>query len=167
MANRVIKSRARSSSLQLADCLSSLFALELMSPSRRLYLLSPWLSDMPLISSRFGQFRTIMPQLGQSEMRLAGVLTALTERGTQVRVICRPGHQQTEEFLRRLPPEVEWRHIESLHEKGLIGERFYLRGSMNFTFAGANLNDESVELTTEPEVIALALIEAEQMWEGA
>ncbi|HSH82660.1 MAG TPA: phospholipase D-like domain-containing protein DpdK [Herpetosiphonaceae bacterium] len=165
MANRVIKSRARNSSLQLSDCLASLLALELISPSRRLYLLSPWISDMALLSSRFGQFRAIMPELGSTELRLAGVLTALAERGAEIRVLCRRGHAYTEAFLRSLPGEVQWRYIDTLHEKGLIGDHFYLRGSMNFTYSGVNLNDESVELTTEPSEIALALAEADQLWE--
>jgi len=167
MANRTIKSRARSSSVQLADSLSSLFVLELMSPGRELYLISPWISDMTVIKGHFGQFRAIMPELGRSELRLAGALTVLAERGVQVRILCRSDQQQTQEFLRRLPREVEWRYVDTLHEKGLIGEHFYLRGSMNFTFSGVNLNDESVEVTTDPEVIALALTEARQMWEMA
>jgi hypothetical protein len=53
-----------------------------------------------------------------------------------------------------------------MHEKGLIGDHFYLRGSMNFTYSGVNLNDEHVELTTEPEQVALALAEAKATWEG-
>jgi hypothetical protein len=37
---------------------------------------------------------------------------------------------------------------------------------MNFTYSGVNLNDESIELTTEPEQVALALLEADHRWEG-
>ncbi len=166
MPNRSIKSKARSSSVQLTDCLSSLFALELICPSPEVYLISPWISNVTLISNRFGQFRAVMRDSGEGDLRLAAILTALAERGVKVRVMCRSKHQQTEEFLNLLPENIERRSIETLHEKGLITHHFYLRGSMNFTYSGVNLSDESVELTTDPQDVALALIEARQRWEA-
>lgn len=166
MPNRSIKSKARASSLQLTDCLSSLFALELMCPSPEIYLISPWISNVTLVSNRFGQFRAIMGDSGESDLRLATLLKVLAERGVQVRVMYRSKHQQTEDFLNLLPENVERRGIETLHEKGLISYHFYLRGSMNFTYSGVNLNDERVELTTDPQVVALALLEARQRWEA-
>lgn len=165
MPNRIIKSAARNSSIQLTDCLSSLFALELLSPGRELYLVSPWISDMVLLSNNFGQFRAIIPELAEGQVRLAALLSTLSERGTQVRLMCRPNQPQTEDFLRKLTPEIDVRQVETLHEKGLVSDHFYLRGSMNFTFSGVNLNDEHVELTTQPDQVALALLEAQQRWE--
>lgn len=167
MAHRIIKSAARSSSLQLTDCLSSLFALELWEPSRVLYLISPWISDVPLVANRFGRFRAVLPEAASEHMRLATLLNALADRGADVRVLVRTQQSQAEEFLRRLSPAVERRTAENLHEKGLIGDHFYLRGSMNFTYSGVNLNDENVELTTDPEVVALAMAEAGRRWEDA
>lgn len=165
MANRIIKSSARTSALQLADCLQSLFALELLAPSREMYLISPWISDMPLLPNRFGQFRALMPDLEQPSLSLLDLLTTLSDRGSAVRILYRAWQRQTEDFLRRLSPPVEWRSSDTLHEKGLVTTHFYLRGSMNFTYSGVNLNDETVELTTDPETVALALIEARQRWE--
>lgn len=166
MPNRSIKSKARGGSVQLADCLRSLFALELMCPGPEIYLLSPWISNVPLISNRFGQFRSVMGENGEGDLRLAAILTTLAERGVKVRVMYRSQQPQTEEFLNLLPENIERRSIETLHEKGLIAHSFYLRGSMNFTYSGVNLNDESVELTTDPQDVALALLEARQRWEG-
>jgi phosphatidylserine/phosphatidylglycerophosphate/cardiolipin synthase-like enzyme len=166
MPNRSIKSKARASSLQLTDCLSSLFALELMHPSPEIYLISPWLSNVTFIGNRFGQFRAVMGDSGDGDLRLATILKTLAERGARVRVMYRSKHQQTEEFLNLLPENLERRGIETLHEKGLITRYFYLRGSMNFTYSGVNLNDESVELTTDAQDVALALLEAQQRWEA-
>ena len=165
MPNRHIKSSARNSSPQLTDCLCSLLALELLSPSPELYLFSPWLSDMPLLSNTFGQFRAIIPEATEGQVRLAVILATLAERGAQVRLLCRPDQPTTEDFLRKLPPTIVVKQANTLHEKGLISSHFYLRGSMNFTFSGVNLNDEHVELTTDPEQVALALLEAQQRWE--
>lgn len=165
MPNRIIKSGMRNGSIQLTDCLSSLFALELMHPSPELYLFSPWISNVPLIRNTFGQFRAIVGDSGEGDLRLTAILTTLAERGVKVRVMYRSGHQQTQEFLDTLPENIERRGIETLHEKGLITHTFYLRGSMNFTFSGVNINNESVELTVHPHDVALALIEAKQIWE--
>jgi hypothetical protein len=165
MPNRIIKSIARKSSIQLTDCLSSLFALELLSPSRALYLFSPWLSDVLLLHNSFGQFRAIIPELSENDLRLADLLNILAERGTLARIVCRPDQPHTEDFLRKLSSSIKVKQVETLHEKGLVSEHFYLRGSMNFTFSGIHLNDEHVELTTEPHQVALALAEAQQRWE--
>lgn len=165
MPNRRITSKARDGSVQLTDCLSSLFALELMCPSPEIYLLSPWISNMPLISGRFGQFRALMGDMGGNDLRLATVLATLAERGAMVRIVCRPNQPLTDEFLNLLPEQIEYRFLETLHEKGLITRSYYLRGSMNFTYSGVNLNDESVELTTDPQDVVPALLEARQRWE--
>jgi hypothetical protein len=165
MPNRMIKSRARTSSIQLAECLASLLALELMAPSPVLYLISPWITDMPLIRNHAGQYRAIMPEMSKDVLSLADVLTALAERDVQIRIISRADHQLTEYFIRKLPLTVERITSATLHEKGLVSEQFYLRGSMNFTFSGVNLNDESIELTTDQTAVATALIEAQQRWE--
>lgn len=164
MPNRVIKSSTRTSTTQLADCLGSLFAIEFLAPSPEIYLFSPWLSNVQLVTNRFGQFRSIMPQLSGTDLRLADILVALAERGTRVRVVYKPDQLQTDDFLRRVAGSVETRACETWHEKGLITEHFYLRGSMNFTYSGVNVNDESVELTTEPHAVALALANAAQQW---
>jgi hypothetical protein len=87
------------------------------------------------------------------------------ERGTDLFIVCRPDQERTEAFLRNLVAAAQIKRIPSFHEKGLVSEHFYLRGSMNFTFSGIKINDEHVELTTEPDQIAGALFEAQQRWE--
>lgn len=71
MPNRVIKSRAPGGATQLADALASLIALELLAPGGRLYLISPRLGDMTVVTGPFGQFRALMPELGRSSSDLA------------------------------------------------------------------------------------------------
>lgn len=166
MPNRIIKSRVRSSTVQLADCLGSLLALELLAPSPDLYLISPWLSDMPLVTNQFGQYRPVVASLVAGDLGLAQVLNLLAERGMRIRIIYKSDQPQTEQFIGRLPASIERRATATLHEKGLVTAQFYLRGSMNFTFSGSNLNDEAVELTTEPTQVALALAEARVQWEA-
>lgn len=165
MPNRVIKSTTRKSSIQLTDCLSSLFALELAIPGRYLYLFSPWISDVALIDNRSGQIRALMPNLGERQLRFSALLNTIASRGTSIYIVCRPAHEHTDAFLKKLSSSIQIKQVETLHEKGLVGENFYLRGSMNFTYSGTHINDEYVELTTEPGQVARAILEARQRWE--
>ena len=164
MPNRVIKSRAPGGATQLADTLTSLLALELMGPGGRVYLISPRLGDMVLIDSPFGQFRSLMPELGQTELRLSGVLGTLASRGTTVRVLYRSGDIHTNTFIARLSPDVKRRRLDRLDERGLVSERFYLRGSLEFDLGGVSAGDESVEISTDPSDVSRALLDAEQLW---
>ncbi len=169
MFNRVIKAKARGNAVQLVGCLSSLFSLELLHPSREIYLISPWLSKVPLISNHIGQFRAVASELNKRELHLGDILMLLAEKGSHIYILCRPHHPYTEEFLKPLlasSRNIECRRSDTLHEKGLICDHFYLRGSMNFTYAGVNLNDESVELTTQSSEVARALVEAKLAWKG-
>lgn len=164
MPNRVIKSRSLGGAVQLADCLASLLALELLVPNGRVYLISPRLGDMEILHSPFGQFRILMHELGQTRLRLGETLGILAARGSTVRVLYRPGDPQTEAFIGRLSREVERRPVDHLDERGLLSERFYLRGSLEFDLEGVSTGNESVEVTTEPGDVARALMEAEQLW---
>lgn len=167
MPNRVIKSRAPGGATQLADALASLIALELLAPGGRLYLISPRLGDMTVVTGPFGQFRALMPELGRSELRLGDALSVLAARGTKVRVLYRPGDAHTDVFIARLAPEVECRPVARLDERGLVSERFYLRGSLEFDLGGVSAGDESVEISTDPEDVSRALLDAEQQWSRA
>jgi phosphatidylserine/phosphatidylglycerophosphate/cardiolipin synthase-like enzyme len=170
MSNRIIKSRARGSSVQLVSCLGSLFALELLKPSKELYLISPWLSKVPLIDNRFGQFRALASELDKSELHLGDILMLLAGRGTRVRILYRtPANEMTRQFLKSLQDteNIEYRAGRDLHEKGLITSHFYVHGSMNFTYAGVNINDESIEIIKDEALIWQALQEAKVSWEGA
>lgn len=164
MVHRIIKSRSRNYPSHLSDCISSLFALELLSPSETVYLISPWISDMPLLDNRFGQFRAVLPSAKKGYIGLLDILQALAERGTSIRLICRPAQSETEEFLAQVHAYTEHRYSKALHEKGLLSSSFYLRGSMNFTYSGVVLNDETVELSTDSSLVSSALIETEELW---
>jgi hypothetical protein len=170
MSSRMIKSRARGSSLQLLGCLGSLFALELLRPSEELYLISPWLSKVPLIENRCGQFRALAAELDTATLHLGDILTLLASRGTRVRILYRtPANEMTSQFLHsvRDVERIAIRAARDLHEKGLITSHVYVHGSMNFTYAGVNINDESIEIVRDDHLVWRALQEARVSWEGA
>jgi hypothetical protein len=163
MPNRVIKSTAYASSRTLNDALSSLFVLELFAPSNRIYLISPWITDFTLLDNRFGQFRTLLPEYN-GQVRLSVILNTLAEQGTTIYVLSRP--DTSRDFVARLHPYIQRRVSPDLHEKSLLTDHFYLRGSMNFTYSGLNRNEEHIELSTTPTDIAQASVAAEAFWRG-
>jgi hypothetical protein len=59
--NRVIrKSQARSSE-EAARLLAALFATELVAPSTCLWLVSPWISNVPVIDNETATFDALAP----------------------------------------------------------------------------------------------------------
>lgn len=169
MPNRTIKTSAQNQSAQIVSTLSSLFALELLVPSKAVYLFSPWITDIELLLSQLGQFRALLPELDQSRARLSLLLNELSARGSQVYVATRPFDKKTQashNFIAQLDEEILHKSVKTLHEKILVTEQFYLRGSMNFTYAGLTGNDEHVELTTEAVDVAQAIAEAKLRWEN-
>jgi hypothetical protein len=55
---------------------------------------------------------------------------------------------------------------EELHEKGVLGDSYYLSGSLNFTFSGIEINEELVHLITEPADLAYNRVILSQRWGG-
>jgi phosphatidylserine/phosphatidylglycerophosphate/cardiolipin synthase-like enzyme len=51
-----------------------------------------------------------------------------------------------------------------LHEKGLLSDHYYLRGSFNFTHNGLRSNEEAATLHTSPQEIAEAMMAYAQRW---
>lgn len=163
MPNRTIKSSAHASGQILRDALGSLFALELFAPSQSIYLISPWITDFVLLNNSFGQFRVLLPE-NEGSIRLSVVLNGLVSQGTDIYVITRP--YENHDFLSRLDNAIRLKLAPNLHEKTLLTDHFYLRGSLNFTYSGLNRNDEHAELSTDRDDLAQARVAAKAVWEG-
>ena len=135
---------------QVPDLLQNIFVAELLSPSSCLWLVSPWVSDIPVIDNRTNGFLSFEPRWVRSLVSLSQVLAKLLELGTTVHIATRPDDHNTAflDRMRRLAePDGLSFHVhsaEELHEKGILADGFYLSGSMNFTFNGITLNEEFV-----------------------
>ena len=163
--------RSQQSSRQLGDLLQSLFSVELLAPSRDLWLVSPWIGDIPILDNRAGQFQALAPEWDRGRIGLSRVLIYLAGLGTGIHVVTRDeGYNQgfIEEMreARRLVPGRIRLHDPSnrLHEKGILAERWYLEGSLNLTPSGISLNQERALLHVTPSVIAENRIEFMNRW---
>lgn len=165
-ATRRIFRSSSTSQAEIRELLQALIVAELLSPSRTLWLVSPWLSDLELLDNRTGAYAALDPQWEPRHFRLAELLGRLMELGTRVILATRPV-EHSENFLRKLDDLVHSSGLHqqltvhrrpTLHLKGLLGDDYYLSGSMNFTFSGVELNEESVILDASPEGISQAHI---------
>src|SRR5689334_23801467 len=101
MTGRQFLQTAVDSRNSVRELLQIVFASELLAPSRCLWIVSPWLRDIPVLDNRTGAFAAIGAELPRSEVRLSRVLLSLIERGTRVVIATRPeeGNRQVRDAL--------------------------------------------------------------------
>ena len=152
--------------------LQTILLAELVAPSEVIWLISPWVTDVAILDNRTGAYAGVEPAWGRRAISLVEVLTALLRRGATVVVATRPDAHNMR-FAQRL--ESASRSIgcterllvhrddrERLHEKGLVGDDYYVSGSMNFTESGIRLHDEAVKLELDQEAVAQARLHFRQ-----
>jgi phosphatidylserine/phosphatidylglycerophosphate/cardiolipin synthase-like enzyme len=139
------------------ELLQVIFAAELVAPSRCLWVVSPWLRDVPVLDNLAGGFVSLSPELPRSEVRLSRILGELLARGTQVVIATRPepGNRQVLDALGGAGGSAEGslRFVErgDLHAKGIVGDRYALTGSMNLTYSGVERLNEMLLFQTSLE----------------
>lgn len=155
----------------LRDLLQTLFVAELLAPSRELWLTFAWISDVEVLDNSARRFAAIEPDWPSAPIRLSQVLDALLARGSHVRLIIRE-HGHNDYFIARLQNLkarygglIGWCVSKDFHAKGLLGEDFFLSGSMNLTRSGISVNGEHLTLRTDPAAIAEQAEQLELQWE--
>ena len=163
MSSRLIYSQGGNQALR--DCLISMFSLEVIHPSKEIYIISPWITNAEIIDDQHLHFGNLFPFASSKKITLADILLTFAWRGSSVRLICDPDNQYTKEFLALLGNQVECKVLDENHEKGMMTDNFYLHGSMNFTYSGIYINGERVRVTTKQSDINSALISVRARWE--
>lgn len=135
------------------ELLQTVFAAELLVPSRILWIVSPWLRDVPVLDNGTGDFLALCPDFPQSEVRLSSVLRELINRGTKVVIATRPGsgNRQVIDGLGESGrgDGLIYQEKNDLHAKGVIGDSYALIGSMNLTYNGIEYLNEMLVFETE------------------
>jgi phosphatidylserine/phosphatidylglycerophosphate/cardiolipin synthase-like enzyme len=129
------------------------FAAELLSPSRSLWLISPWIRDIPVLDNTTGSFLYLCPDFPLSEIRLSLVLRQLLARGAQVVIATRPDPENSQVYdsLRGIgaSDSLILQERAELHAKGIVGDAFSLIGSMNLTYNGIERLTEMLIFETD------------------
>lgn len=156
-------------SLVPADFLSSLFVAELLQPSRPLWIVSPWVSDVELVDNTSRQLAGLCPAWPSTMIRLSVVIKTLLDRGGSLVLVVNdsPHNDELRSRLDQaglLGPDLRWICSPDLHEKGIVGEHFTLDGSMNLTYNGVNVNKEYLIYRTDAGTVAERRLTLSQRW---
>ena len=167
-SSRIIHTRV--SSRQIPDLLQTIFVSEMIVPSPCLWIVSPWISDIPIINNTANSFQQLEPSWGRGLIRFSQVLKTLANLGTTIHVATRSDTHNLN-FTDRLREDfktdkIEIHIVDKLHEKGIVGDSFYLGGSMNFTHNGITINEEAVIYDTNQQVIAERRLIFKDRWGG-
>ncbi|WP_373031947.1 phospholipase D-like domain-containing protein DpdK [Sulfurovum sp.] len=153
----------------IRDLLQSLFLLEIIKPSKRIWLGSAWISDIAIINNRAKQCASFEPDWLEDYISLVKVLEAVAKRGTEIIIITR-NEKTNQSFIEKINQvskvysNVKLLLKDEFHEKGLLGTNYELMGSMNFTFNGIQINDEHIKYTYDKEVAAQRQVEMMQKY---
>jgi hypothetical protein len=168
-ATRKIFKSATAAQSAVRDVLAALFTQELLLPSRDVFVVAPWISNVVVFDNRVGQFASLNPEWARREIRFIEVLVALCASGGMLHVHTRPDpHNQP--FLLRLQEALadmgvadrcSCRQHERLHTKGLLTDRVLIDGSMNITESGVAFNDEAVTISFNAHAVASARVHFE------
>lgn len=166
-ATRKIFKSITTSQHAVREVLTMVFAQELLAPSKEVFIVAPWISNIVIFDSQLGQYATLNPEWAKREIRLVDVLVAIAANGTALHIHTRPD-DHNKAFKRRiqealddagLSDQLRWSDRNALlHTKGVWTNRVLVDGSMNLTESGVSLNDEAVTVSFEPEQVAAARV---------
>lgn len=168
-SRRIFKSLTTSQNL-VRELLQLMLLSELMAPGeQRAWLVSPWISNVVLFDNRAGGFNVVNPEWGAREIRLIEVALHLMARGTKLGIATN-FDDHNDSFLQALETGAREEGLSdkllivrraNLHVKGILLNRGLLTGSMNLTYRGLELNDETVVFDTATRNIAEARLNFE------
>lgn len=141
---------------------------ELLEPSPELWLVSAWISDVPVLDNTRGEYDSLLEDPSPRAYTLAEILGILTSRGATLTVITR-GLPENQPFIDRLARgaadgRLRLEFSPEVHEKTLCGSDWLISGSMNFTFNGTSVNDEAVTYKVDGKAAAEARIDYTRRW---
>src|SRR5262249_20180112 len=124
----------------------------------------------PVIDNEANSFGQLAPEWPRTQVSLSNVLKQLLGAGSSIHIATRD-EERNRSFLSTMNPlrTMGNLHIHTsfeLHEKGLLGDDYYLSGSMNFTMSGIHINEEFVQLLTNASEVAQNRIMLTQRWGG-
>jgi hypothetical protein len=168
MTTRLIHRASARPHRLIAEALQDLLVSELLAPGRRLLIASPWISDVPLLDNRGGQFSSLNATWGANVIRLSSIIRMLLSQQTNVYIAYGAGPRESD-FVNRLVENA--RRDGSLtcltvrrsphdpnkildHEKAIAGDDWIIHGSMNLTYRGVEINGELVTVSTEASHVA-------------
>lgn len=165
---RRVRTYGSGPSIEVSDILQSVLVAELLCPSASLWLVSPWISDIPVIDNREGAMSSLGPDWAHRSILLSEVLPLILDAETRVTVVLRGGVDNVtfqirlQELAATHPRHLRVIETPDVHEKGLVTDHAVVGGSMNFTFSGRSRNLEHVVFDTNMDRVNQLQLELSQ-----
>jgi hypothetical protein len=164
---RTIRTYGDGPSVAVHDAVGGVFAAELLAPSRAVWVVSPWISNIDVLDNSQGAYGGIAGDLPRRHLRLADVLEILArDPRCDLTVVTRdePTNRQTIARLREVVHRVDNGKARVLidaavHEKALLTDRVLVSGSMNFTLSGTSNNSEAVTVDRDAGTVQEAHVQ--------
>lgn len=160
---RVIHQSPHVNRHEIKYLITSVFMLELFKPSKEFWIVSPWIADLDILDNSLGNISSLVPSFDIKKISLTEYLKEIVDRGTGLRIITRTKDMNNRTFLYNLLyrfGEEKYKEIvnedielNDLHQKGLLSDNISIKGSMNFTYRGMNINIEEITASIKPEDI--------------
>jgi hypothetical protein len=168
--SRSVRTRPRNG-LAISDLLTTALLSELCQPSPELWIVSGWVTDIPVLDNRHRQYDAVLGGIARSSLLFTEILAELVERGCELYVAVREV-DHNEQFVRRLEDRVRADQVQffkspDLHEKIMVGRDWAMKGSMNFTWNGLQQNEENIDFVVDSAAAAKERLELRTRWIGA
>ena len=172
MRTRQLRTSTLSSREELSDALQGVFVAELLAPSKPLWLVTPWISDVAIVDNRTGGFAGLLADAPVRPIRLTDVLIQQMSRGGQVVIACRP-ELRNRQFAEQLAANSDQagvgarltiHYAADLHEKGILTEHLFVGGSMNLTHNGLRRLEESILISDDDDTVSRARHAYQDRW---
>lgn len=148
---------------QLKEVLTSIFAGLIFSP-QDIWLVTAWLTDFDVIDNRSGDWNVLNPNWGSRMITFLDLLETAVDAGCQLNLVVKQS-DRNDSAVNRLKNYFANNDLfylcisQELHIKGLLTKSCFLKGSMNFTYFGANKNEELLTLTSDLHSMSSARID--------
>jgi phosphatidylserine/phosphatidylglycerophosphate/cardiolipin synthase-like enzyme len=154
--------------IRVDPVLTAVLLAELLAPSREIWLVSAWISDVPAVDNGAGDYDSLFGDAVARIYQLSEVLGLLSVRGARLTVVTRDV-RENDSFLTRLGRVAVAKRLRVIrspdaHEKTFCGSDWLLSGSMNFTVNGMTVNDEVITYQLDGTAAAQARIELAHRW---
>jgi hypothetical protein len=175
VGHRAILRTSRTGALEAQQLLQLLVVADLVVPSPCVWVVTPWISDIVILDNRHNRFAGFCADWEGTQVRLARVLRAFVENGTEVVLVTRPNERHNDAFREKLRQlgclgdggaSVTLRDEghDNLHFKGLLTAHCFLRGSMNVTYNGLEILEEGIEFDTVGDASGRQSIADARVW---
>ena len=173
--NSVIRKSQSASATEAADLLAGIFSAELAAPSKCLWLVSPWISDVEIVDNSAGGLRRTRvgsesgasARRDPSNPRLPGYSRRRRNdhRCPQHAVPATPSNDRGGFSRQRQVHHLD-RSVRKPPHEGADRRRYALAGSMNITFNGIQVREELVDFRTDETFVAQARMDAYDRFGG-